>query len=111
MNKQVKNIDKMTNKQQLIDLLDYLNEDQIGAIYSLVDTLGNNPNKGDLMKLAYGPRCFNIDAAIPFQYVNKMKELYPQFDTFNFVTNCNSSIELENINDKIINNLSEALNN
>ncbi len=69
----------MTHKEKLIAAInsDYLSEEVCELLLSLSQP---NLNKGDLMKIVYGPDMGGkVDSAFPMEYGNRMKDLNPNF--------------------------------
>lgn len=90
-----------TNKKLIIDSLEYASEKQVKFI---LDILGMNrySNKKDLMNLA--EITGTIDTAIPLDYSNRIKDIYPNFLKGNNVYDYrnNSYGSMLNINDEIV---------
>ena len=105
----------MTNKKRLIELIDYLSEEQAGIFYDTINLFSNRyVGKGDLLKLCTTSKERNrIDTAIPLERVRQIEEVYPNFKTFFHVYNYNNESEdrMTNVCEMLVLHLIKTLNN
>lgn len=67
---------------------------------TLYETFLSSCSKEDMIKLAYGERPSGIDTALPIQWVEQMRLMYPDFKQWYWVWDCK--------NDKPVNLLEKA---
>ena len=91
----------MTNKEKLIDTVNYLSEEQAQFIDKLINTVSNHiVGKDRLMELTYSKEQISkMDTAYPIGLMNIAKQNGIPFDSWNYVFdyNDNTSGQLKNI--------------
>lgn len=72
-----------SNKEKLIELIDYIGEEKCGYIHDVISTFHTDMlSKGDIMRLAYTDReNGKIDSAIPITRTRNIQEVHPEFKT------------------------------
>jgi hypothetical protein len=101
-----------TNKARLIDYINnYLNDNQLKCIELIIDIINKRGylNKNEMIKTIVNNtdnkfNLSNYDTAYPIQYIQQIREIYPNISTGTFVFNYsrNNYGELININDLFV---------
>ncbi len=68
------------SQRKLISLIEYMDKDQLDFVTKLLTTFSNTFGKGDLMELLE-LKSGNVDSALPHEYVKKIQDILPEFDT------------------------------
>ena len=102
----------MKNKrEQIIEYLEYYSDEFIDLIFDLMNS-SDWVNKNDLIKLS-GAKLKTYDTATPYQYMDKIREIYPNLDKGNYIFDytVNKFGELVNINDLLSARIIEIIRN
>jgi hypothetical protein len=108
------------SKQQLQEninsYLSLYSEEQLQFIFNLISLYANGMvGKGEIMNLVYAEEeRRKIDSALPQDYVNRIQEILPSFDTFFHVFNYNEPHTfgaMDNILEAMHHKMSDLLNN
>ena len=103
----------MKTKKELTELInDYMTDEQTDFVYKLINVFcSNHLSKGDLLTFT-GMNKGTIDSAMPHDYITRVKEIYPNFNTnfhcFDYRTK--SFGELTNVAEEAIRFINENLN-
>lgn len=94
--------------------LEAYSEEQLELLHNIIKVFSNTIiSKDDIAKLSFTEEeTKNQDSALPHHYVEIVKEVYPGFNSFNYVFdyNENSHGKLVNISEKLVNKMATVLN-
>ena len=91
-----------TNKEKLMENIEYLSEDQAGLINNMLNLSRFNSSR-EIIK-AFSIEIGTFDSAYPQPYADRIREIWPGFNAGNYIFDYseNSWGELKNINDMIV---------
>lgn len=95
--------DKQTTKDELIDLINYMDSKQQEFLRDLLKTLSTDMiGKNEIAKLAGIEGTF--DTALPADYIRSIQEIHPNFNTFAHVYDYSKATygEMNNVMEKLV---------
>ncbi len=97
-------------EKKLTDLVGYLTEEQMKLLIDLIHTFATPfVSKRDIQKVAKMEG--SIDSALPNDYVSRIKEIHPNFNTFYHVYDYRNETygEMTNVAEELVNRIHKVL--
>ena len=97
-------------EKRLTDLIGYLDEEQMNLLIDLINTFVTPClSKSDIQRLAKMEG--SIDSALPNDYVSRIKEIHPNFNTFYHVYDYRNETygEMTNVAEELVNRIYKVL--